>query len=278
MQERAKTFSTRQLEGAEVVELVSGKVVGSLVEAIINPVGRVEYLGILPETWHKGGNVLSPGDIIGFDDGVVLIERASTLTSYQQAKLKSNYFTTKELRQRTVIDRSGHLHGRPVAAIFEANGRITELEVDKELVLDTLSIASIIAVGPKYIVVELAAGRETAAAGPHSPERVVELPSEKREDAPESRVAAEGNGEDLVIALSEESQPASAREQQLEYVLGKKCPLTLRTASGETVVKAGQVLTSPLLNRLMEEGFLQQVFLAVASEPEPPQNRTEAEG
>ncbi|OPX22250.1 MAG: hypothetical protein B1H03_04895 [Planctomycetales bacterium 4484_113] len=270
MQERAKTFSTRELEGAEVIELVSGKVVGSLLEAIINPSGRVEYLGILPQAWHKGGTVLSPRDILGFDDGVLLIERASRLTSYQQAKLKKSFFSTKELKQRIVIDRTGHLHGKPVAAIFEANGLITELEVDKDLVLHTLPIASIIAVGPKYIVVDLAEEGEAEAAEPPSPKKVVEMPTEKQEAKPASRVAASRNGDDLEVALSGDSEPRTGREEQLEFILGKHSPLTLETPSGDTVVKAGQVLTFPILNRLMEEGLLQQVFIALVSGVEPP--------
>lgn len=270
MQERAKTFSTRQLEGAEVVELVSGKVVGSLMEAIINPAGRVEYLGILPQVWHEGGMMLSPSDILGFDDGVVLIERASCTTSYRQAKLKKSCFTTKELRQRVVIDRTGHVHGKPVAAIFDSSGRILEFEIDKDLVLHSLPVAKIIAVGPKYIVVELTREGAAEAQEPAPPEQVVEMPPERRQAKPESRVASSGDGETLAAALNDESDLEVLRDRQLEFVLGKQSPITLQNPSGETVVEAGQVLTSPILNRLVEEGLLQQVFMSLVSGMGPP--------
>jgi len=261
MQEHGKIYNTRDLLKAEVVDLESGSVLGTVIEAILSTrKATVEFLGVLPVEWHKTGLLLRTGDIVGFDESVILIPSAERLVSYTEKQIKKDFVSYSELNRHTLIDQKGQVYGNPVGVIFNQSGRIIALEAEKDLVVQMVTLSGIVAVGPRYTVVNV--GPETRLeakpaqppAGKKTPDPVIlqaaagEVVEEAKDDS--------GNGED------EPSSPLY-RERQIRYMLGKPSPVTLNGRSGTPVVTSGETISSAVINRLIEEGLLSQLFIAL---------------
>lgn len=261
MQEHGKIYNTRDLLKAEVVDLESGSVLGTVIEAILSTgEATVEFLGILPTEWHKTGLLLRTGDIVGFDESVILIPSAERLVHYTEKQIKKDFVSFGELNLLTLIDQKGQVYGNPVGAIFNQSGRIIALEAEKDLVVQMVTLSGIVAVGPRYAVVNLSPTTELEAE-PAQPSAREETPEPVILEAVAGEVVEaveddSGNGEDV---------PSSVmyRERQIRFMLGKPSPLTLNGRSGTPVVTSGETISSAVINRLIEEGLLSQLFIAL---------------
>lgn len=261
MQEHGKIYNTRDLLKAEVVDLESGSVLGTVIEAILSTgEATVEFLGILPTEWHKTGLLLRTDDIVGFDESVILIPSAERLVSYTEKQIKKDFVSCSELNRLTLIDQKGQVYGNPVGAIFNQSGRIIALEAEKDLVVQMVTLSGIVAVGPRYAVVNVSPETELEA----EPAR---LPA--REEAPKPVILEAVAGEVVEAAEDDsgngEDEPPSVlyRERQIRYMLGKPSPVTLNGRLGAPVVTSGETISSAVINRLIEEGLLSQLFIAL---------------
>jgi len=262
MQEHGKIYNTRDLLKAEVVDLESGSVLGTVIEAILSTgEATVEFLGILPTEWHKTGLLLRTGDIVGFDESVILIPSAERLVHYTEKQIKKDFVSCSELNGLTLIDQKGQVYGNPVGAIFNQSGRIIALEAEKDLVVLMVTLSGIVAVGPRYAVVNVSPEAELEAEPAQPP---------AREEAPEP-VVLQDVAEEVMDAADEddsgngEDEPSSIlyRERQIRYMLGKPSPVTLNSRLGAPVVTSGETISSAVINRLIEEGLLSQLFIAL---------------
>jgi len=258
MEEHAKTYNTRDLLNAEVVELATGSVLGTVIEAILSVrKSSVEYLGVLPAEWYQPGLLLRTGDIMGFDESVLLVPGADRLLPYYDKQIKKDFVPTSGLTRLILIDQQGQVYGRPVGAVFDRSGLIVAMEAEKDLVVQAVQLAEIVAVGDRYVVIRVGPrGETTGRAQPRkaTPERGV-----VSDVAPDIIPAPEddsGNGENGPVSLM-------YRERQIRYMLGKPAPLTLSGRSGQPVITSGETITSAVVNRLIEEGLLNQVFIAL---------------
>lgn len=261
MQEHGKIYNTRDLLKAEVVDLESGSVLGTVIEAILSTgKASVEFLGVLPAEWHKTGLLLRTGDIVGFDESVILISSAERLVGYAEKHIKKDFVSCSELKRLTLIDQNGQVYGNPVGVIFNQSGRIIALEAEKDLVMQMVTLESIVAVGTRYAVAKVSAEAELEAEPVQSSERREVSETTLMEDATaEVLDAAEddsGNGEDT-------ASTGIYRERQIRYMLGKPSPVTLNGRAGTPVVTSGETISSAVINRLIEEGLLSQLFVAL---------------
>jgi uncharacterized protein YrrD len=261
MQEHGKIYNTRDLLKAEVVDLQSGSVLGTVIEAILSTgKATVEFLGVLPAEWHKTGLLLRTDDIVGFDESVILISSAERLVNYAEKHIKKDFVSCSELNRLTLIDQKGQVYGNPVGVIFNQAGRIIALEAEKDLVMQMVTLEGIAAVGERYAVVEVSTEAELEA----EPKQVAE-----RREAPEAAVLEDATAELLDSAEDdsgngEDTPPAGVyRERQIRYMLGKPSPVTLNGRTGMPVVTSGETISSAVINRLIEEGLLSQLFVAL---------------
>ncbi len=256
MEEHGKTYNTRELLKADVVELTSGSVVGSVAEAIVNTqLGIVEFLGIRPAQWHEPGLLLKTADILGFDDSVLLIHDGSALAAFNEGMGEARYVTCTEIYRLTLIDNEGHVLGRPVGCVISASGHIVALEAEKDLVVHFVSLGRIIAVSQRFVVADLkqqpghgqrgAAPRREGRAG----ESAVRL-------AQEEDVATDDNSRHGSIA-------AKYRERQVQLMMGKVSPVTLNGKNGHPIVSPGETITGRVINRLIDEELLNDLFIAL---------------
>ncbi len=275
----SRTLSSRALTGAEVVELLSGAVLGTVFDTLIDAdTFKVKYLGILPASWYQGGTVLAVDKVLGFDERVLLIEKASHLGSLQdKEQKKQNLLGMRELNSRNVIDTSGILHGRILGLVFRKDGEITGIEVEKEVLEREIPIRRIVAVGERYVIVELAEAKEgeegvsgetkKADAGRDEgseftgakPLRVATPASDSTPKKP-PRAEAPSDGR---TSLSEVMPFSQVRGRKLENIIGKASPLTIMNERGETLVNMGDVLSPTVINKLLEEGLLGELFQAL---------------
>ncbi len=265
MDEQGKTYNTRDLLRAEVVELASGSVLGSVVEAILSTrKAIVEYLGILPVEWFRPGLLLRTEDIVGFDESVILVPSAEHLITYNEKQIKKDFLSCSELKRLTLIDQKGQVYGNPVGAVFNHFGRIIALEAEKDLVVQMIMLQDVIAVGSRYLVVHVSAEENLRAApeakvsgkDSRAPRMVEGVPEERLVTAKEDDAGNGGDGQASVLY----------RERQIRYMLGKPSPLSLNGRSGSPIVTAGETISSSIINRLIEEGLLNQIFIALTVE------------
>lgn len=257
MEEHGKTYNTRELLKADVVELKSGSVVGRVAEAIVNTrLGAVEFLGIRPAQWHEPGLLLKTADILGFDETVLLIRDCAALAPFDEGKQEAHYATCSDLYRLTLIDEEGHVLGRPVGCVFSASGHIVALEAEKELVVHFVSLGRIIAVGDRFVVADLkhqASEMNIESAGHGAP----------KQETRAAEVAVrypDGGGDD---GSSRGSIGAKYRERQVQLMLGKVSPVALNGKNGHPVISLGETITGRLINRLIDEDLLNDVFIAL---------------
>ncbi len=259
-------LTSRAISGAEVVELISGAVLGTVYDTLVDLDDRkVDCLGILPASWYQGGTILAVTDILGYDEGVLLIEKATDLVSPRLKDVKPNKNLTgvKELTSRTVVDKAGHVYGRVLAVLFDSKGKICGLEVEKEVIERIINVDKIIAIGDKYIIVELtkeSAGGEEEDKG----KKVFEGETLDAQKAGALRVASSVNS--ISEELSEFSQLGKFKGRRLEFYLDKPSPVSFITEGGETIVSVGERLTPYVLNRLLSEGLLQELYTVFPEE------------
>lgn len=255
MEERGKTYNTRELLKADVVELTSGSVVGRVAEAIVNTqLGVVEFLGIRPMCWHEPGLLLNTAEILGFDETVLLIREAGILKAFGGPKLAPHYVTCGEIYGLNLIDTEGRVLGRPVGCVFSASGHIIALEAEKDLVVHFVSLGRIIAVGDRFVVADLMRQAGDAKPAP--------LQREARPAAEVSASAAPGNGEED-RDWRNNSIGAKYRERQIQLMLGKPSPVTLTAKNGQPVITVGETITGRAINRLIDEELLNDLFIAL---------------
>ncbi len=281
MEGTLNTYSSRQLFGSEVVELLSGAVLGTVFDTLIDlDKGEAKFLGILPASWYQGGTVLSVEDIIGFDEGVLLIEKAGNLTHLQSkdAKHKDRLMGVRDLVNRTVIDKSGAVYGKVLGVIFSRKGKITGLEVEKEILERTISVAKIVAIGEKYIIVDLEKeagggaeedkskeverGGEMEAKGKKAKALKVAVPHESPSAVVSARRSASARGK-AEMELSDLMGIGQVKGRRLENLVDKPSPVSFFNEHGEPIVSAGERLTPNVLNKLLGEGLLQELFTAL---------------
>jgi uncharacterized protein YrrD len=262
MEELGKTYNTRELLKADVVELATGSVVGQVVEAIVNArLGVVEYLGVRPVQWHRPGVLLKTGDILGFDESVLLIRSESAFSPFDPKQHERNAITCSELYALTLIDHEGHVLGNPVGIIFSATGRILAIEAEKDLVVHVINLGRILAVGDRFVVVDMMLRKEPRGGedngSPAGTPAVHEADANAHlSHAPADDVNPNDNG-------GHDSLAAKYRERQVQFMLGKISPLTLNDKNGSPVISLGETITGPVVNRLVEEGVLNEVFVAL---------------
>lgn len=262
MDDHGKTHNTRELLNADVVELTSGSVVGKVAEAIINTrTGTIEFLGIRPAQWHEPGLLLNTADILGFDETVLLIRDFALLVPMDEGKQEAHYETCSDLYRLTLIDVEGHVLGRPVGCVFNASGHIVALEAEKDLVVHFVSLGRIIAVGNRFVVADLKQQ-------PGHSERAG-LPTEHS-----AALKREGRAGEISVRLTKEEDAgddngrhgsigAKYRERQVQLMLGKVSPIALNGKSGQPVISLGETITGRIINRLIDEDLLNDVFIAL---------------
>ncbi len=259
MEEHAKTYNTRELLKADVVELASGSVVGRVVEAVVNTrSGAVEYLGVRPVQWHRPGVLLKTSDIIGFDESVLLVSSENVLAAYNPKLHEKNCITCSDLYSLVLIDHEGHVLGNPVGCVFSPAGNIIAIEAEKDLVVHVVSLGRIVAVGDRFVVVDIRERHEpppfTESARSAAPLLREHAPAMSH--PPAAEIDADNNG-------GHDSLAAKYRERQVQFMLGKTSPLTLNGNNGNPIISIGETITGPVVNRLVEEGVLNQVFVAL---------------
>jgi uncharacterized protein YrrD len=258
MEEQVKTYNTRELLKADVVELASGSVVGRVVEAVVNTrSGAVEYLGVRPVQWHKPGALLKTSDIIGFDESVLLVSSESVLAAYNPKIHEKHTVTCSELRTLILLDHEGHVLGNPTGCFFSPDGKIVAFEAEKDLVVHVVHLGRIVGVGERYFIVDTRISQAPPSySGIESPS--FPLPDEQAAAAhplfPKADAGDNGGNGDLA---------AKYRERQIQYILGKISPLTLSGKNGSPIISMGEIITSSVVSRLVEEGELNQVFIAL---------------
>jgi len=285
MEGSRKSLSSRSLIGAEVIELVSGAVLGSVYDSLIDLDSfEVAYLGLIPAYWYQGGTVLPISHIRGFDENVVLIERASQLVSLQgkeSSKDKKALVGVRHLQGRIVVSSSGDVIGGLLGISFDRSGKILGVEVEKEVLQKNLAITRIIAVGDKYIVVELVAEGEGAKAGGEQESGRADKPTEadKAKQASKLKVAsptpAKGEASDPAVRrvdlpgeLSQFAGTSQLKARRLDNIVGKTSPTTIVNRLGEAIVHSGDILTLSVVNRLLNEGLLSELFHAFPNDQE----------
>lgn len=260
MEEGVKLYNTRELLKADVVELATGSLVGTVAETIVNTAaGTVEYVGILPAQWYMPGLLLRAADIVGFDENILLIKSRDRLLDYKESRIKKECATSSGISALTLIDQEGHVYGKPVGAVFDPTGRITALEAEKDLVVHVVELGRIVAVGDRFIVVSLH-GESVAGTGDDGGKpKPVEAPRKQPAPGEGERVAATPR-----LELEDDSDlQTKYRERQIEYLLGKRSPMALNARNGTPLVKVGETLTSKSVSLLIDEGLLDQVFMAL---------------
>lgn len=274
MEGTSSRFTSRTIEGCEVVEAVSGAVLGTVFDTLIDlEAGKLEYLGILPASWYQGGTVLPVEKVLGHDEGVLLIERASHLISLQskESKPRKKLVGIRELRNRIVIDKSGLVYGRLLGVVFGDNGRIVGLEVEKDILERTVPVQKVIAIGEKYIIIDVA--KEAHGIG-----REGESEKKSEEKGGEVGLSQSLTAEKVVKVakahtgsrsdLSTISQASKFQRRSLEKIVNEFSPVSFVTDKGEEIVRKGERLTPMVLNRLLGEGLLHEL-LASFPEEEP---------
>jgi uncharacterized protein YrrD len=262
MEELGKTFNTRELLKADVVELATGSVVGRVVEAIVNTrLGIVEYLGVRPMQWYRPGVLLKISDILGFDESVLLIRSESVFSPFDAKQHARNSITCSELYSLTLIDQVGHVLGNPVGAVFSPAGRILAIEAEKDLVVHIINLGRIIAVGDRFVVVDLMLRNEPPPAnGANNADSSV---AAKDAGASENKAQAAAEDDGANDNGGRDSLAAKYRERQMHFMLGKTSPLTLNGKNGSPIISLGETITGPVVNRLVDEGVLNEVFVAL---------------
>lgn len=258
MEEHGKTYNTRELLKADVVELKSGSVVGRVAEAIVNTrLGTVEFLGIRPEQWHDPGLLLSTADILGFDETVLLIRDGALLAPFDDSKREAQYATCTDLYKLTLIDDEGRVLGRPVGCVFSASGHIVALEAEKDLVVHFVSLGRIIAVGDRFVVADL----KQQASEMHIDTTGHGVPKHETRAAEVAVRYPDGGGDDG--NGSRGSIATKYRERQVQLMLGKVSPVTLNGKNGQPIISMGETITGRIVNRLIDEDMLNDVFIAL---------------
>jgi uncharacterized protein YrrD len=260
MEESAKLYNTRELLKADVVELATGSLVGTVAETIVNTAaGTVEYVGILPAQWYMPGLLLRAAEIIGFDENILLIKSRDRLLDYKESRIKKDCAASSDISALTLIDQEGHVYGKPVGAVFDPTGRIIAFEAEKDLVVHVVELGRIVAVGDRFIVVSLRGAREAGTGEDGGTPKPAEAPKQRAVPDESERVAASPR-----LELEDDSDlQTKYRERQFEYLLGKRSPMTLNGRGGTPLVKMGETLTSKAISVLIGEGLLDQVFMAL---------------
>jgi len=261
MEESGKLYNTRELLEADVVELATGSLVGTVAETIVNvAAGTVEFVGILPVQWYRPGLLLRSADIVGYDENTLLIKSRDRLLDYKESRIKKDCAASSVISTLTLIDQEGHVYGRPVGAVFDGTGRITAFEAEKELVVHMVALDRIVAVGDRFIVVSVRGSCSPKDADEDGkPEPAGELKPQAGAPPEDERAAASQR-----LELEDDSDLQSRyRERQIEYLLGKRSPMTLNGRDGSPLLKIGDTLTSKSISQLIDEGLLDQVFMAL---------------